>query len=86
MARFAPRAAQVALRWVLDQQGITSVIVGATSAEQMRNNLGCTGWTLPDDVLTKLKEVSALPPRYPHSMESTMHQRCANAARMPTFE
>lgn len=74
--------AQVALRWVLDQDGITSVIVGARSADQMRSNFGCTGWTLPEEGLTKLNEVSALPPRYPHSLEADMHRRRADAVRM----
>lgn len=84
--RLGKSMAQVALRWVLDQDGVTSVIVGATSAEQMRNNLGCTGWTLPADALAGLEEVSALPPRYPHSMEADMHQRRAAAVRMPSVE
>ena len=78
--------AQVALRWVLDQDGITSVIVGATSADQMRNNLACTGWTLPDDLLAELNQVSAIPARFPHSMEAAMHERRANAVRMPSLD
>ena len=73
---------QVALRWVLDQPGITSVIVGATSSDQLRNNLGCTGWTIPSDPLARLNEVSRLPPRFPHSMEQNMHQRRAEAVQM----
>lgn len=78
--------AQVALRWVLDQDGITSVIVGARSADQMRSNFGCTGWTLPAEGLRKLNEVSALPQRYPHSLEADMHRRRADAVRMPPAE
>lgn len=31
--------AQEALKWVLDQQGVTSVLVGASSVEQLKNNL-----------------------------------------------
>ena len=31
----------VAVRWVLDQAGITSAIVGASTAEQLRDSLGC---------------------------------------------
>jgi len=73
---------QVALRWILDQAGITSVIVGATSADQLRNNLGCTGWTLPPALLAQLNDISRLPPRFPHSMEQNMHQRRADAVQM----
>ncbi len=32
--------AQLALRWVLDQKSVTSVIVGASSADQLADNLG----------------------------------------------
>ena len=84
--RLGRSMAHVALRWVLDQCAITSVIVGATSAEQMHDNLGCTGWTLPVDQLAELDKVSTLPPRYPHSMEAGMHERRANAVRMPSRE
>ena len=31
--------AQEALSWVLDQPGVTSVIVGASSVEQLKNNI-----------------------------------------------
>ncbi len=31
--------AQLALNWILEQQGVTSVIVGASSVEQLRKNL-----------------------------------------------
>jgi L-glyceraldehyde 3-phosphate reductase len=31
--------AQAALRWVLNQPGVTSVLVGASSVEQLKNNL-----------------------------------------------
>ena len=31
--------AQEALKWVLDQKGVTSVLVGASSVEQLKNNL-----------------------------------------------
>ena len=77
--------AQVALRWVLEQQDITAVIVGAKSADQLRDNLACSDWKMPADELAKLNEISLLPPRYPLSMEATMHQRRANAVNMPTL-
>ena len=32
--------AQEALNWVLEQKGVTSVLVGASSVEQLKNNLG----------------------------------------------
>lgn len=38
--------AQAALRWLLDQEGITSVIVGASRPEQVDDNLGALDWKL----------------------------------------
>ena len=33
--------AESALRWILEQQGVTSVLVGASSTEQLDKNLKC---------------------------------------------
>lgn len=33
--------AEMALRWILQQRGVTSVLVGASSAEQLEKNLRC---------------------------------------------
>ena len=77
--------AQVALRWILEQAGITSVIVGATKVEQLRDNLGCSGWHLPAELLTKLNEVSDCTPRYPHLMQANMHERRSDAVKMPSL-
>ncbi len=33
--------AEKALRWILDQQGVTSVLVGASSVQQLEQNLRC---------------------------------------------
>lgn len=33
--------AEMALRWILEQKGVTSVLVGASSPEQLQNNLKC---------------------------------------------
>ena len=32
--------AQYAIRWLLDHEGVTSVLIGASSVEQLDNNLG----------------------------------------------
>lgn len=71
--------AQVAVRWVLEQPLVSSAIIGARTLEQAQDNLGASGWTLPDDVLERLNTVSYLPPRYPTSMESSMVERRNNA-------
>jgi aryl-alcohol dehydrogenase-like predicted oxidoreductase len=78
--------AQVALRWVLDQSFITSAIAGTRTAEQLRDNLRASGWQLPADARARLDKVSALPRRFPRSMEDTMHERRDSAVRMPTLD
>ncbi|TXL72239.1 aldo/keto reductase [Vineibacter terrae] len=75
--------AQVALRWVLDRPFITSAIVGARNADQLRETLATAGWTLPDDMRARLDAVSALPHRYPRSFEENMHERRNAAVKMP---
>jgi myo-inositol catabolism protein IolS len=57
-AEYAKMAAQTALRWLLDQEGITSVIVGASSPVQVRENLGALGWRLEPIDWQRLSDVS----------------------------
>lgn len=75
--------AQVALRWVLEQRAMTSVIVGARHAKHLQDNLGAAGWTLEGEALQELNAVSQLPDRYPESMEKNMHERRDTAVEMP---
>lgn len=51
--------AQVALAWVLSHQEVTVAISGADTIEQLNDNLGGVGWTLPAEVREKLDDVSA---------------------------
>ncbi|MGS1009939.1 aldo/keto reductase [Achromobacter anxifer] len=57
--------AQVALAWLLHQQTVTSVIIGAKRVDQLDDNLAATGIRLTADELAELDQVSALPPEYP---------------------
>ncbi|MEX1019614.1 MAG: aldo/keto reductase [Litorilinea sp.] len=75
--------AQVAARWTLEQPAITSTIVGARTVEQFKDNLGAAGWRLEGEALERLNQVSALPHRYPKSMEHNMHERRNSAVRVP---
>ncbi len=50
--------AQVALAWALAQPGITSLILGATTPEQLASNLASLEITLSEEQLTRLGEVS----------------------------
>ncbi len=35
--------AEMALAWILQQSGVTSVLVGASSVQQLQKNLKCVG-------------------------------------------
>ena len=41
--------AQVALAWLLDRPGVSSVILGARTVEQLQENLAAAGLRLDDD-------------------------------------
>ena len=77
--------AQVALRWVLEQPSITSVIIGARTVEQARDNIMAGSFRLECEHVQRLNAVSALPPRYPRSMEQDMHERRNDAVDMPSL-
>lgn len=57
--------AQVALAWLLHQQAVTSVIIGAKRAEQLADNIAATQIQLSEEDLRRLDAVSALPREYP---------------------
>jgi len=59
-------AAQVALAYIIGRPGVTSVIVGARTPEQLRDNLAAANLELAADELTQLDEVSAQHLTYPH--------------------
>ncbi|RYE22710.1 MAG: aldo/keto reductase, partial [Sphingobacteriaceae bacterium] len=56
---------QVALNWVLQRPGVASVIIGARTEEQLRENLGAAGWNLSYDQVKKLDAASDTAPVYP---------------------
>jgi aryl-alcohol dehydrogenase-like predicted oxidoreductase len=59
-------AAQVALAWSLGRPGVTSVIVGARTPEQLADNLLAADLNLSDDERSRLDAVSAQRLLYPH--------------------
>lgn len=73
--------AQAALRWLLHQPGVTSVIIGARNEQQLQDNLGAATWEMTKEEVQKLNEVSAVPPIYPY-----WHQRMYGAERNPQFQ
>jgi aryl-alcohol dehydrogenase-like predicted oxidoreductase len=61
---------QIAINWVLQRPTVASVIIGARTEEQLRQNLGAVGWRLSTEQIMKLDEASATTPAYPY-----WHQR-----------
>jgi aryl-alcohol dehydrogenase-like predicted oxidoreductase len=57
--------AQIALAWILSKSFVSSVIVGAKSIEQLRENLAATRVRLAPEEIAALDAVSELPPEYP---------------------
>ncbi len=64
--------ARVALAWLLAQPHVTSVIIGAKTREQLRDNLAAADLHLTSAELTSLDHVSALAPEYPGWMLERM--------------
>lgn len=58
---------QVALNWLTTRPTVASVIIGARSEAQLRDNLGAVGWSLAPEHLAKLDAASAKPAPYPYS-------------------
>jgi aryl-alcohol dehydrogenase-like predicted oxidoreductase len=61
-------AAQVALNWVMNRPGVTAPIIGVRTLAHLEDNLGATGWTLSDEQMKKLDQVSELPLPYPYDL------------------
>lgn len=61
---------EVALNWLLQRPTVSSVIIGARNAEQLRQNLGAVGWNLTPDQVARLDAASATTLAYPY-----WHQR-----------
>ena len=57
--------AQIALAWILSKPFVSSVIIGAKSMDQLRDNIAAPRVQLTVEETKKLDEVSELPPEYP---------------------
>jgi len=76
---------QVAIRWLLQKDFVSSVIIGAKTVQQLEDNMGAgTGWSLTAEQMKLLDELSAFSkpsgPMYPYSLVEM-----ANADRVRKF-
>jgi aryl-alcohol dehydrogenase-like predicted oxidoreductase len=66
--------AQTALAWLLAQEGVTAVVAGSRTPEQLEDNLGCVGWTIGEREMKWLDTVSDPGLPYPHGfLEQYVH-------------
>jgi aryl-alcohol dehydrogenase-like predicted oxidoreductase len=61
---------QLAINWVLQRPSVCTVIIGARTEEQLRQNLQAVGWNLTPDQVARLDAASDVPLAYPY-----WHQR-----------
>jgi aryl-alcohol dehydrogenase-like predicted oxidoreductase len=61
---------EIALNWVLQRPTVSSVILGARTEEQLRQNLGAANWKLTPEEMAGLDAASETTPIYPY-----WHQR-----------
>ncbi|MHA6630960.1 aldo/keto reductase [Pseudonocardia sichuanensis] len=66
--------AQVAINWLLRRPGVTSVIIGARTPEQLEDNLDAASWELTAEEVARLDEVSARPLPYPYWHQLKMNR------------
>jgi aryl-alcohol dehydrogenase-like predicted oxidoreductase len=52
--------AQVALAWLMNKPGVTSIILGARKPEHLTDNLGALSLDLPPDAMKRLDAISAV--------------------------
>jgi hypothetical protein len=57
--------AQIALAWILSRPFVSSVIIGAKTMDQLRDNVAAARVELGADEIKQLDEVSQLSPEYP---------------------
>ncbi|XP_035658720.1 1-deoxyxylulose-5-phosphate synthase YajO-like isoform X1 [Branchiostoma floridae] len=59
--------AQVAIRWLLQKDVVSSVIIGAKTLQQLEDNMGAsTGWEITEEQMAELDTVSQMEPTYPY--------------------
>lgn len=66
---------QVALNWLLRRPTVTSVILGARNADQLRQNVGAEGWQLTPSQMAAIDAASEVPPTYPYWHQRSFKER-----------
>lgn len=62
---------QVAINWVRQRVSNVMPIVGAKRVEQLQDSLKCLDFVIPDEIMTRLNEVSKIELGFPHDFLSS---------------
>jgi aryl-alcohol dehydrogenase-like predicted oxidoreductase len=65
---------QVALNWLYQKRGVSSIIVGATKPGQLEQSLGALDFMLPAEMMARLNAASEPSRPFPYYMFSDAHQ------------
>jgi Predicted oxidoreductases (related to aryl-alcohol dehydrogenases) len=57
---------QVAINWLLQQETVSNIVIGARNEQQLIENLDAVDWSLSKEHLTELNTITAQTPIYPH--------------------
>ncbi|PEQ11515.1 aldo/keto reductase [Novosphingobium sp. PC22D] len=66
-ARAGCSMAQLAIAWLLGRRGVDAVLLGATKAHQLADNLGAVAVSLSDEDRARLDQATGIAPLYPSS-------------------
>ncbi len=66
---------QIALNWLLTRPSVSTLIIGARTEEQLRENLGALGWSLDPEHVVRLNKASERPKTYPYWHQAGFKER-----------
>ena len=66
---------RLALGWLLEQEGVSSIIVGAKKMDQLEDNLGAVDVSFTDSELERIDQLTKPEPQYPQWMIQFQNQR-----------
>src|SRR3954468_13330299 len=59
-------SSQVAIAWTMSRSPVIHPIIGARTADQLRENLAAVGHTLPPEAIARLEEATGFTPGFPN--------------------
>ncbi|HEY4300591.1 MAG TPA: aldo/keto reductase [Candidatus Didemnitutus sp.] len=66
---------QVAINWLTSRPTVSTIVLGARTEDQLKDNLGSVGWKLTADQIGRLDRASAVTPAYPYWHQKYFSER-----------